>query len=449
MLLQLLDDRADKKRVGFIVLISDGVDKQVKWSDESIAPTDPVRAVLRKYPVHTLGLCNAHDPKALHYIAKTSYGTYASIADYGEIMEALAVCLAGFKTTVAVDACVDIRSSSLQITRIDAGGHMLRGPSGGVLIGTLYAREVKDLVVHFSYRTGSWPRGYYMTLNGITAGVTYKDVPGSTGRPSTSITDTCSASLPVHTADSSTAPANPCPPHPVALQQMVRSKVADLLTGVLKEFQVLKEEAGGAVHGKGGDDPVLQAVAASSLQRKWEEFKKSDESWKEAPRNFLDLGGVDRDVDLMVGLLKQGSGVGCVYSWLSSCQMQRATAATGLPAAGRFRTPAMAAMVREAHRQMAEEASAKDAGTSVVVGKCAVELLDGINKRFELWCKLDHDLPSSGQEEGDLAASGLRGDINRARQHHIYLVRGCCPTWNKEFVFFFLVLERGKSSNLH
>ena len=80
MLLQLLDDRADKKRVGFIVLISDGVDKQVKWSDESIAPTDPVRAVLRKYPVHTLGLCNAHDPKALHYIAKTSYGTYASIA---------------------------------------------------------------------------------------------------------------------------------------------------------------------------------------------------------------------------------------------------------------------------------------------------------------------------------------------------------------------------------
>ena len=100
-----------------------------------------------------------------------------------------------------------------------------------------------------------------------------------------------------------------------------------------------------------------------------------------------------------------------------------------MPAASRFRTPAMAAMVREAHWQMAEEASAKDAGTSVVVGKCAVELLDGINKRFKLWCKLDHDLPSSGQEEGDLAASGLRGDINRARQHHIYLVRGCSPTW--------------------
>jgi hypothetical protein len=414
------------------VLISDGLDKQVKWSDESIAATDPVRALLRKYPVHTLGLCRAHDPKALHYIAKISYGTYSSaISDGddlgGEITEALAVCLAGFKTAVAVDACVDIKSSGLQITRIDAGGHTLRGTSGGVLIGTLYAGEVKDLVVHFSYRTGSWPRGYYTTSNGITAGVTYKDVAGGTGKPSASITDTCSASLPVHAADSKAPPANPCPPHPVALQQMVRSKVADLLTGVLKELHVLKEEAAGAVfvHGKGaGDDPVLQAVAASSLQRKWAEFKKSDESWREAPRSFLDLGGVDWDVDAMVGALKQGSGVGCVYSWLSSCQMQRATAATGLPAAaGRFRTPAMDAMVREARRQMAEEASAQDAGTAVVVGKRAVELLDGINKRFELWCKLDHDLPpSSGQEEGDLAGGGLRGNINRARQHHIYLV---------------------------
>jgi hypothetical protein len=50
---------------------------------------------------------------------------------------------------------------------------------------------------------------------------------------------------------------------------MVRFKVLDFLISVLKEFQVLKEEAAGAVHGKeGGDDPVLQAIAASLLERK-------------------------------------------------------------------------------------------------------------------------------------------------------------------------------------
>jgi len=237
---------------------------------------------------------------------------------------------------------------------------------------------------------------------------------------------------------------------------MVRFKVLDFLISVLKEFQVLKEEAAGAVHGKEGDDPVLQAIAASLLQRKWKEFKQSDESWKEAPRNFLDLGGIDKDINAMVGILKQGLGVGCIYSWLSSYQMQRATT-TGLPGAhmvatGQFRTPAMDAMVQEAHRQLAKEASAQDAGTSIVC-KRAVELLDGVNKRFDLWCKLDHDLPrtnqpSSHQEEGhesrDLTAV-LRGDINRARQHDIYLVRMymvCCMAilrtnvYGSDFIFF-------------
>ncbi|AQK78971.1 Zinc finger (C3HC4-type RING finger) family protein [Zea mays] len=430
---KLLDDRADKKRAGFIVLISDGLDGQSKWGDESITPTDPIRGLLRKYPVHTFGLGKAHDPKALHYIADISYGIYSSIVtdNLDKIIEAFAVCLAGFKTVVAVDACVDIWSNSLLITRIDPGGYILRGSSGGILVGTLYAGEVKDFIVYFSYRTGSWSGGYYTILNGINARVTYREAPG---RQSTT-TDTCSVSLPIHVANSSSPPANPCPPYPMVLQQMVRLKVLDLLISVLKEFLVLKGEAASAVHGKeGGDDPVLQAIAASLLQRKWKEFKQSDESWKEAPRNFVNLGGIDEDISAMVGILKRGLGVGCIHSWLSSNQMQRATATGGLPGAhmvatGQFRTPAMNAMVQEAHRHLAREASAHDAGTSIVC-KRAVELLDGINKRFDLWCKLDQELPrtnqpSPHQEEGhesrDLTAV-LRGDINRARQHDIYLM---------------------------
>nr|ACG24195.1 von Willebrand factor type A domain containing protein [Zea mays] len=432
-ILQLLDDRADKKRAGFIVLISDGLDGQFKWGDESITPTDPIRGLLRKYPVHTFGLGKAHDPRALHYIANISYGIYSSITDNLEnkIIEAFAVCLAGFKTVVAVDVCVDIRSSSLLITKIDSGGYILRGSTGGILVGTLYAGEVKDFIVYFSYHTGSWSSGYHTTLNGIAASVTYKEAPG---RQSTA-TDSCSVSLPIHVTDTVYPPENPCPPYPMVLQQMVRFKVLDLLISVLKEFLVLKGEAASAVHGKeGGDDPVLQAIAASLLQRKWKEFKQSDESWKEAPRNFLDLGGIDKDINTMVDILEQGLGVGCIHSWLSSYQMQRATI-TGLPgshmvATGQFRTPAMNAMVQEAHRHLAKEASAQDAGTSIVC-KRAVELLDGVNKRFDLWCKLDHDLPrtnqpSSHQEEGHESrdiTDVLHGNINRARQHDIYMVR--------------------------
>nr|CAB3490984.1 unnamed protein product [Digitaria exilis] len=439
--------------------------KQIKWSDESIATTDPIQALLRKYPVHTLGLCKPHDPKALHYIARTSYyGTYSSITDDDhldtKIIEAFAVFFAGFKTTVAVDTSLDIRSSSLQvgnvkpqalsqpstffyptvgsphmrlyfshtpsrpkIREIDSGGYTLRAASSGaILVGTLYAGEVKDFVVYFSLPHRQLATGlpHDSQRDQRHRHLQVRQQAMSTSTATT--TDTCSVSLPVHVADAGSPPANPCPPHPVVLQQTIRFKVVDLLTNVLKEFHLLKEEAagGGAVHG--GEDPVLQAVAASSLHRKWAEFKNSDESWKGAPTSFLNnLGCIDDDVTAMVSVLKKGMGVGCVYSWLSSHQMQRATTAA---VTGRFRTPAMVVMVEEAQREIVKEASDKDVGSSAV-GRRAVELLDGVNKRFELWCKLDHDLPparqaASDMEDGELAAA-LRGDINRAKQHHIYL----------------------------
>ncbi|TVU50088.1 hypothetical protein EJB05_01445 [Eragrostis curvula] len=438
---KLLDDRADKKRLGFIILISDGQDNgQYKWNDESVAPTDPIRNLLKKYPVHTFGLCKAHDPKALQFIAKESYGTYSSITDNLDrrIMEAFAVCLAGLKTVIAIDTCINITSSSLNITRIDSGSYQPHGASRGILIGTLYAGEVKDFVVYFYYSTGEWMPGYYTILSGITANVTYKDA-----RRQTSSTDNCSVSLPIHTAESGSAPANPCSHFPVVLQQIIRFKVLDLLTSTLKEFLVLKEEASGAIHGEEGDDMVVQVMAANLLQRKWREFKQTDESWKEAPRAFLDIGGIEKDVNAMVSNLKRGLGVACIYSWLSSCQMQRATV-TCLPAhsdaiATGFRTPAMEAMVQEADKQLALEAPTQ--GQEMEVCKRATELLAMINRRFELWSKLDGDVPtafqsSSEQEDNEFSnlSAVLRGDISRAKQHDIYLAaENAIMHWRSSF----------------
>ncbi|GJN34953.1 hypothetical protein PR202_gb23670 [Eleusine coracana subsp. coracana] len=433
---KLLDDRADKKRLGLIILISDGLDNSTfKWSDESAAPVDPIRNLLKKYPVHTFGLGKTHDPKALHFIAKESYGTYSSITDSIEskILEAFAVCLGGLKSIVAIDTSVEITSSSLSITRIDSGSYTPQGASGNILIGTLYAGEVRDFVVHFYYTTPGWTPGYYTILSGITANVTYKDVPR---RQSTS-TDRCSVSLPIHTAESGTTPANPCPPFPVVLQQMVRFKVLDFLISALKEFLVLKEETIGAIHGEEGDDLVLQVMGANLLQRKWKEFKQCDECWKEAPRSFLDLGGMDKDVTAMVNSLKRGLGYGCIYSWMSSYQMQRATV-TGLPSHSvetRFRTPAMEAMVQQAME-------APVPGQDKEVCKHAVEILEMINRRFELWCKLDCDVPqgfqTSPEHEDDSEfrnlTAVLHGDISRAKQHDIYLAADhAIKLWRSSF----------------
>jgi hypothetical protein len=421
----------DKSRVGFIILISDGSDNnKFGWTDEGIAPSDLIRALLRKYPVHTFGLCKAHDSKALHFIAKESNGAYSSITYNLEskMMEAFAICVAGLKTVVAVDTCINITSGSLNITRIDSGGHTPRGGSG-IFIGMLCAGEVKDFVVYFDYTTGSWRRGYSTVLSGIAARVTYKDNPG---RQSSTNTENFSVSLPIHTTDTGTAPANPCPPFPGILEQVVRFKVLDLLKGILKEFLALKKEAGGAFKTAEEEDgdPVVQAMAASLLQRKWKEFKQSDDSWKEAPRAFLDLEGIDRDVNAMVAILMQGLGVGCIYSWLSSSLMQRA-AVTGLPSdttATRFCTPAMEAMVQEVRKQLAEEATVQEEEKSAC--NSAVEILDMIYERFELWSKLEDGVPppfhpSSEDEvnESRNLAAVLHGDISRAREKDIYLVR--------------------------
>ncbi|GJN28098.1 hypothetical protein PR202_gb16181 [Eleusine coracana subsp. coracana] len=455
---KLLDDRVDKQRVGFILLISDGLDNSgFKWSNEIVAPTDPVRNLLRKYPVHTFGFCTGHDPKALHFIAKESNGTYFSITDNLEskIMEAFAVCLAGFKTVVAIDTCVHITSRDYEIKRIDSGGYTQQGDSGGVLIGTLYAGEVKDFVVYLEKdNTGRMSRGKHGDFNGVTANVTYKDV---WDRQPIS-TDSCSVPLPVFVVDCSDAfplPENPCPPFPVVLRQIVRFKVLDLLANVLKEFYALKKQAGSAIHREKGDDPVLQAIAANLLQRKWEEFKQSDESWVQARRAFLDLGGIDKDINAMVDSLKRAMGVGCIHSWMSCHEMQRATV-TSLPAhiaTTEFRTSAMEVMAQEAHKQSVKEAPVQDqdagrqstdtnhhlvppgkeTGTggnclSQAICKQAIQLLDGIEERFEQWCKLDREVPPAFQPSSELEAdesrnlaSVLRVDISRARQHDVYL----------------------------
>ncbi|KAL6868298.1 hypothetical protein ACP4OV_015143 [Aristida adscensionis] len=441
----MLDDRIDKTRLGFIILLSDGVDNsEFKWSDKSvIAPTKYSRDILGKYPIHTFGLSQAHDPEALLFIAKESKGTYSSITDNldSKIIEALAVCLSGLKTIVAMDVYLDfkVRKSwwTYVITRIDSGGYSsyisVDGASGNILIDILCAGEVKEFIIYFDVTMVGEPAVIFSNPT-LFADVKYTDIPT---RKLISI-GTNTLSILISSTPSGLDLEKTVSPIPKVQHQMVIFNLLDFLAEFLKKFEALmRNKGGGGIDKDRADDPVLQIIAGDLLQSKWEGFKKSNETWIKATRIFVDLGGIDSDVKAMVSSLKRGLGVGCIYSWMWSYTMQRATT-TGLPSAA-FLTPAMEEMVQEAQKQLAARGKDQDASTYTDNGKegdptpteCkrAAELLDVISKRLQLWCKMDCEMPPALQpsseneraESRNLSAA-VNEAINRKMHHDIYLV---------------------------
>ncbi|RLM87499.1 hypothetical protein C2845_PM04G17190 [Panicum miliaceum] len=351
--IKILDARVDKTSLGFIILLSDGLDNsKFKWNNKSPAPNDPVRDDVKKYPVHTFGLCKAHDPKALCFIAKESKGTYSSITENlnSKIIEALAICLGGLLNVVAVDTVITVTANQSvtwqpKIKKINSGGYNSSisrdETSCNITIGTLYAGEVKDLIVDFELNVPSLDSGGYKYAL-LTASGDYKGIPG--GQP----IDIRSREMEFSVYARRCTPNNEMPlvQFPMILQHKVQTKVLKMLGTFQKEFHALEAKAE-------GDD--VKNLAGNELREMWKDFKKSKRSWKDAQESGLNLEGIENDISAMVKSLKQGLGVGCVYSWVLSYQMQRATT-TGLPAAA-FLTPKMKQMVQRAQEESAEAAS--------------------------------------------------------------------------------------------
>lgn len=98
------------------------------------------------------------------------------------------------------------------------------------------------------------------------------------------------------------------------------------------------------------------------LRSTWDELKKQGKNLKVAQKisDLIDLRGIDNDMEAMASCLQRegvSSGLSCIYSWVSSYKMQRATT-TGLPPpppppapATPFLTPAMEAMVHNARNK--------------------------------------------------------------------------------------------------
>ncbi|EEC69214.1 hypothetical protein OsI_38211 [Oryza sativa Indica Group] len=351
------------KRQGFIVLVSDRDSSMSNCSDDGL---------LQKYPVHTFSLGKAEDPTELVTIAKESKGTFSSISGNSKIMEAFAICLAGLKSVIAVNARVKIspkesaNTSNVKVYKpvgINDTDFRMERDNEAVALGVLYAGEVKDLIVGIEF-TVEDVKGF-RSIDVLTATVEYyKDVQQE--------------QLPKSTAK-------------CTMQQMARFDVLLLMAEIRGKLDAVKK--------KKEDGIMLPYEAWRMLKSRWEESKNSDEyfySWRQAQRVGVDLGRIENDIHAMVSCLKRGLGLGCVYSWVSSYQMQRATT-TGLPTTSSFLTPAMEDMVHQARKQSEKDAAATSAaggGTRMALrpGEARiVEVLEQIAKRLEdVETKLDH-----------------------------------------------------------
>uniref|UniRef100_A0A0E0MI88 VWFA domain-containing protein n=1 Tax=Oryza punctata TaxID=4537 RepID=A0A0E0MI88_ORYPU len=439
---KILDERQgnSRNRVGFILLLTDGDDTTgFRWS------RDVIHGAVGKYPVHTFGLGAAHDPEALLHIAQESRGTYSFVDDdnIDKIAGALAVCLGGLKTVAAVDTRVSLKAAELsgaRIERIDSGGYessvACGGASGEVDVGVLYAGEVKNFVVHLHVPAASSTTflsvecgycdgaatvcdhhhhchhrhqqqllavGYSYSLALGAAAVSFEGHGVFVERPEVA----------VFSVDGGRQ-RQILLPSPVVMQRMVRFELLELVAG-FAETEMPSKPATTQPRG---------TRAGDVLQSKWEEFRRARQFW-----SGVELDGVEKEVDAMVSSLR--SGLAYVCSWVSSHQMQRATA-MGSPekVVTEFMTPAMVIMLEEA-RKLPPPPSPPAAEAARTRPGCegSDDLYYVIRQRLELWSKVRRELPlmyqpSSEQEDVQLTAMFREASleaIDRAMHHDIYL----------------------------
>lgn len=354
---QILDGRGKeekKKRVGFILLLSDGVDQfqysRINW--EKVAKStdvdhSEVGAMLRKYAVHTFGFSASHDPVPLRQISALSYGLYSFVCkNLDNITEAFARCLGGLRTVVAAEIRVDLKPKSsdkqqqqqpVLIKSIDSGGYESQviggGTSGKILIPVLYVDEVKKFIVHLKV-----PKVSATTVNNqqeiLTADGDANSVDGKTVRIKE---HKLAIRRPPEVVDQADLR-----PAPQVVEQVVVFKLLDM---VPKTFQQRREDDHKGVKNT--------KVAVQLLQRNMDEIRRSD-AWTD-----LDVGTrrrIDEQVKEIADHVEKGEGPAYVNSWVSSQEMQRAnTMGSPNKVVAEFVTPAMKAIVEEVKKPLEEK----------------------------------------------------------------------------------------------
>lgn len=305
----------------------------------------PIRPeMLKKYPVHTFGIC-AHEPNVLLSIAQQSCGTYSFVDDkeLGNIADPFAVLLGGLKSIVAVDVVVGIschstwRSSVKSISCGFESSEIIQPPGYGtsgwskpeIRIDMLYAGEVKNFIMNVVIDPDTSGLRIWLQTS-----VQYRDAPGGsviygnvenlyTGRQ---VGDSGDNSIMVR-------------------GQIVQFNALEFLSSLQNEFRKQKNTAGN----KGENEARAALIrAGSSLEKRWEEFLATMD---DDLTDDLDLDDLKKEVQEMVNRMKQGHGMAYMCSWVSSQQMQRAATLGSVDGVGtQFFTPAMDAILSESKK---------------------------------------------------------------------------------------------------
>uniref|UniRef100_A0A8I6WUS4 VWFA domain-containing protein n=1 Tax=Hordeum vulgare subsp. vulgare TaxID=112509 RepID=A0A8I6WUS4_HORVV len=350
---EILDNRTNKSRPGFIMFFSDRGESEVNakatWAPEKYRSkiiwykvskdttnktTSEVHGMLRKYPVHTFGFGKFHWPKAMHAISTLSGGTYSFLnEDHDKITQAFGFCLGGLQTVVAADIKINLTvqpdNPEVRITDIHSGGYEnyfpQDGRSGIITIPVLYAGEVKEFIVHIKVAPSGGTKQLLLTANGKCA--TW----GLDGR--------VDAQIQFHDLNIER-------PQPVGknqqqqqdgkvIEQVLRFKVLKMLSDFLQ-----------AMKSKGVNMEKDKETPVNSLVGLWNRVKTENPSIVQR---------YDVSVQAMLANLRKGDGGAFLCAWQSSNGMQRVTT-MGSPGkvVDEYMTPAIQKMGEEAQKLLVE-----------------------------------------------------------------------------------------------
>ncbi|XP_040384523.1 uncharacterized protein LOC102722540 [Oryza brachyantha] len=302
---KILDARANKSRIGFIVLLTDG------------NSSTPIHGAVSNYPVHTFGLCTEHEPEPLFKIAKQSGGTYSFVDDdnLDKITSALALCAGGLNSVVAVGTHLVLKASNgVKIVKIISGGYAnsFQETTGKITIGALYAGEVKNFIVHLRVPVDA------ESAAGAGNGLCCNQRELLVASLESQSIEVASDVLIVERPAAATA-VLPKLPSSIVVNHIFRFKVVKMVeTFIEKEILSFTSPVGD-----------LRA----KLLVKWEELVQVHQFWV-----GLELEGVHGEIHAVAntlqtttqgltgGAVRPSSVAAYIFSWLSSYQMQRPTA---------------------------------------------------------------------------------------------------------------------------
>lgn len=288
----------DKKRPGFIVLISDGDDASVLRD-----------AMNLNYSVHAFGFRDAHNARAMHHIANTSAGTYGILNDgHDGLADAFVTSVGNITSIVAVDAevsvsCSGAESTAAKLTAIESGRfkHDINGGGkrGTIQAGALQAGAVRSFLVYVD-NVGDDELEHLPSM--LTVGVQYED--RSTTTSQNAAENQAGREMARQTA------------------QVVVVRDGDEHSRLVAAeiVRVAAMRIVGEIIQKYGDNGRALAGAADELHEQWSLLKKSEFAKEAAPACLV--SALDAEMSEMEATLRRSSGMSYMLSWQTCHSLQ-------------------------------------------------------------------------------------------------------------------------------